>query len=295
MKGYRVPQLMVPWICGLKNQWLKLLWKRDNYPLSQFYNEVLGLSYDSASSPISMQDLIDICGDHEMWDLDEMTYDQVNKARGMVLSAGVDWGEGLDGAEKSPSGKPRPASYTVLTIGHYHTQHQYKVLAIKKFTGKEADPEYVVQFIATVCKNLGIQLVGVDWGHGWGVNNTLVRLLGPSHVVQFQHLHKLKQRLKWDPVGVRYHLQRNFMMSELFYDMTHGHVLFPRWKQFEPFSKDILAIYTEYNEQRREMKYDHRHAEPDDFFHSLLYCKLACDIMCGKSRRYTQIVEGSES
>jgi hypothetical protein len=224
-----------------------------------------------------------------MKDLNSTLNGIVNRAKGMVLTAGVDWGEGLDGSEKSPSGKIRPASYTVLTIGYYHTQNQFKVVAIKKFTGKEVDPEYVVSFIAKTCKNLGIQLVGVDWGHGWGVNNTLVRLLGGKHVVQFQHLPKLKERLKWDPVGVRYHLSRNFIMSEFFFDMKHGHIQFPKWSEFEPYSKDILAIYTEYNEFRREMKYDHRSAEPDDFFHSALYCRLASDIMTGKSRKYTQM------
>lgn len=287
MKGYRVPQLMVPWICGLYNQWLKLLWKRDNYPLSQFYNEVLGISYDCAASPITQSELIEICGDYSLWNLDQLTSDQINFGRGILLTAGVDWGEGLDGSEKSPSGKLRPASYTVLTLGYYHTNTQYKIVAIKKFTGKEVDPDYVVRYIAQVCKTLGIDLVGVDWGHGWGVNNQLVRLLGGDHVVQFQYLSKLKTKMRWDPMGYRYHLMRNFMMSELFYDMKHGNVLFPRWSEFEPFSKDILAIYTEYNEFRKEMKYDHRVSDPDDFFHSFLFGKLVADIQLGRANRFT--------
>lgn len=288
MKGYRVPQLMVPWICGLFSQWIKLLWKRDNYPISQFYNEVLGLSYDSASSPITQEELVSICGDHSFWDLDNLTYEQLNFGRGCLLTAGVDWGEGLDGSEKSPSGKLRPASYTVLTIGYYHTNNQFKVVAIKKFTGKEVDPDYVVKYIAQVCKALGIELVGVDWGHGWGVNNHLIRLLGGGNrVVQFQYLPKLKQKMKWDSLGFRYHLQRNFLMSELFYDMKHGNILFAKWTEFEPYSKDILAIYTEYNEYRKEMKYDHRISDPDDFFHSLLMSKLVADIQLGRTNRFT--------
>lgn len=286
--GYRIPQMMVPWIIGLKDQWLKLLWKRDNYPLSQFYNEVLGLSYDSASKPITRDELIDCCHDYSFWDSKTFTPEILHKAKTFILTAGVDWGEGNDGSERSPSGKIRNASYTILTIGHYHDQKHFKVLLIKKYTGKEAEPDFVVADIARICQQLSVKLVGVDWGHGWGVNNQLIRRLGPKTVVQYQYLPKLKLRMRWDPAGFRYHLMRNFMMSELFFDLKHGLVMFPKWTEYEPYAKDILAIYAEYAEYKREIKYDHRPSDPDDGFHSLLYAKLASDIYLGKSRRYTQ-------
>jgi len=286
IQGYRIPQLMVPWIVGTKSQWLKLLWKRDNYPFGQFSNEVLGLSYDSASKPITRDELINCCQGYDLWDPSNLG-PVLQQARSMILTAGIDWGEGNDGSEKSPSGKVRNASYTVLTIGCYLNQRQWAVKLVKKYVGREVEPEYVVGDICRIVGALGVKLVGVDWGHGWGVNNTLVRKLGPEHVVQYQYLPKLKQRMKWDPLGVRYHLQRNFMMSEFFYDMKHGHVAFPKWAQIEPYAKDILAIYAEYSEYRREVKYDHRPTDPDDFFHSAHYAKLTADILLGKSRRYT--------
>jgi hypothetical protein len=294
IQGYRIPQLMVPWICGIYDQWIRLLWKRDNYPIGQFYNEVLGLSYDSASKPITRDELIEICQTYDLWNLDELSPKILGASKKYQLTAGVDWGEGNDGSEKSPSGKIRNASYTVLTVGAYVDQKHWRVLGAKKYQGKDVDPDYVVKDIARICGTLGTRLVGVDWGHGWGVNNHLVRLLGANKVVQFQYLPKLKQRMKWDPLGFRYHLQRNFMMSELFFDMKHGFIQFPRWTQIEPYAKDILAIYAEYVEFRREIKYDHRPTDPDDFFHSLHYAKLASDIYTGKSRRYTQDVKSED-
>ena len=291
--GYRIPQLMVPWICGLPAQWEKLLWKRDNYPVGQFNNEVLGLSYDSATKPITRDKLIELCDDYDLWDPDNLQNHLVD-ARKSILTAGVDWGEGNDGSERSPSGKIRNASYTVLTIGTYLNQKTWAVKLVKKYTGREADPEFVVNDITRICQALGVTLCGVDWGHGWGVNNVLVRKLGANRVVQFQYLPKLKERMKWDSVGYRYHLQRNFMMSEFFFDMQHGHVRFPRWKQIEPYAKDVLAIYSEYIEYRREIRYDHRPSDPDDFFHSMHYAKLSSDIHFGKSRRYTQL-SGAEA
>lgn len=286
IKGYRIPQLMVPWICGLYAQWLKLLWKRDNYPFGQFYNEVLGLSYDSASKPITREELIECCRDYGLWDPANLGT-HIMEARRMNLTAGVDWGEGNDGSEKGPGGKLRNASYTVLTIGGYVNQKEWKAVLIKKYMGKEIEPDYIVKDITRICGALGVHLIGVDWGHGWGVNNHLIRLLGPKKVVQYQHLPKLKQKMKWDHVGFRYHLHRNFMMSELFFDIKQHFVQFPRWRDFEPYAKDILGIYAEYVEYRRELKYDHRPSDPDDFFHSLLYAKLTSDVYHGKSRRYT--------
>jgi hypothetical protein len=298
IQGYRIPQLMVPWIIGLKDQWIRLLWKRDNYPMGQFYNEVLGISYDSASKPITRNELIELCAPYDIWNADNLTPEIIQESHGLMLTAGVDWGEGNDGSEKSPTGKIRNASYTVLTIGAYLNQKTWAVKLVKKYEGREVDPDHVVKDIARICKTLNVQLVGVDWGHGWGVNNHLTRLMAPRQgqvidtvgkhkVVQFQYLPKLKQRMKWDPTGFRYHLSRNFMMSELFFDMKHGFIQFPRWTQIERYAKDILAIFAEYSEFRREMKYDHRSSDPDDWFHSLHYAKLASDILTGKSRRYT--------
>ena len=286
IQGYRIPQLMVPWICGLYEQWLKLLWKRDNYPYGQFANEVLGLSYDSASKPITRDEIIECCRDYSLWNPMNLNA-HVGESKRYQLTAGVDWGEGNDGSERSPTGKLRNASYTVLTIGGYINQKIWRPFLIKRYMGKEVEPDYVVKDIARLCNALGVSLCGVDWGHGWGVNNQLVRILGPKRVVQYQHLPKLKQKMKWDRIGMRYHLHRNFMMSELFFDIKQKFVEFPRWSEFETFAKDILGIYSEYVEYKREIKYDHRPSDPDDFFHSLLYAKLTSDVYLGKSRRFT--------
>lgn len=280
--GYRIPQLMVPWIISTYDQWIKLLWKRDNYPFGQFANEVLGISHDNASKPITRDQLIECCDpDHTLLP-DHPNHRQIEIARQHVLVAGVDWGEGNDGSELGPTGKKRNASYTVLTIGYYVDQRVFKYIYVKKFTGKETDPEHVVREVTRICNLLQVKLVGVDWGHGWGVNNQLVRLLKPDRVVQFQYLPKQKERMKWDPIGFKYQLLRNLIISEYFHSLKHGEIQFPKWSEFEVFSKDILAVYTEYSEYTREMKYDHRQSDPDDFLHSAIYCRMAGDIALGR-------------
>ena len=285
LQGYRIPQIMVPWIIRTYEQWERLLWKRDNYPLGQFYNEVLGLSYDSASKPITRAELIDCCDAAQKMLPDRPDAYALEAAKKMILIGGVDWGEGNDGSEKSPTGKLRTASYTVFTIGTYINQRQWKLVYTKKYTGSEVDPDYVVKDIARLCQIYNVRLVGADWGHGWGVNNHLIRILGPQRVVQFQYLPRQKEKLKWDPIGFKYQLQRNLIISEMFYSLKQKEIIFPAWSIMEPYAKDILAVFVEYVEFQRQMKYDHKPSDPDDFLHSLIYARLANDIFLGKKIR----------
>ena len=64
--------------------------------------------------------------------------------------------------------------------------------------------------------------------------------------------------MKWDPIGFKYQLQRHLILSEMFYALKHKHIVFPPWKEIEPYAKDILAVFVEYVEFQRQMKYDHR-------------------------------------
>lgn len=285
VQGYRIPQLMVPWIISTHDQWVRLLAKRDNYPFGQFANEVLGLSYDNASKPITRDQLIACCDPTHNMLKEFPTAEEAAHGRKFTLCAGVDWGEGNDGSEKSPTGKLRAASYTVLTIGTYVNQNQFKVMFVKKYVGAQVDPDFVVRDIARICQLYDVKLVGVDWGHGWGVNNHLVRILGPQKVVQFQYLPKQKERMKWDPIGMKYQLQRNLIISEMFYALRHQHIIFPAWKAIESYAKDILAVFVEYVEYQRQLKYDHRNSDPDDWLHSLIYSQTAANIYFGKKNK----------
>lgn len=280
--GYRIAQIMVPWIISTMDQWERLLWKRDNYPLGQFYNEVLGLSYDNASKPITRSELVALCNpEWRLWS-DKPNAHDIEQSKQYLICGGVDWGEGNDGSEKLPTGRLKNASYTILTLGAFIDQKTFRVFFVKKYTGAEVDPGYVVNDVAGICRMYGVRLLGVDWGHGWGVNNSLVRILGANRVVQFQYLPKQKEKIKWDPIGFKYQVMRNLIVSEMFHSLKSLELQFPAWSQMEVFFKDILAVFVEYIEYRREMKYDHRQSDPDDFLHSLIYARMAAAIDLGK-------------
>ena len=84
-EGFRIPQLMVPWI-----DWADILDKQRKYSRSKFYNEVLGLSYDSGVRPLTQADVKDNCNPK----LSMRYYKKVAekyKAQ-MPVFMGLDWG-----------------------------------------------------------------------------------------------------------------------------------------------------------------------------------------------------------
>jgi hypothetical protein len=215
-----------------------------------------------------------------MWS-SPLSPEAANDAKKYLLFAGVDWGEGRDGAGTTPSGKLAVASYTVLTIAGYDGK-KFRIFYVKKYTGKEIDPDFIVREINQFAQTINLRAVGVDYGHGWGVNNALIRMLGQKRVITFQHLDNLGVRRKWDERGMKFELNRNLLMSELFLLMKAQLVTFPSWEEYKPFAKDIMAIYAEYCEYARKIKFDHKPSEPDDAFHSLLYSWQAANIFLGR-------------
>lgn len=282
-KGYRIPQLMVPWIAEKGSEsWKTLVHEMETYPDSQFANEVLGLSYDNASKPITRADVLMNCD--AKWKFIEpfrVTQEDRHFLNRTVLFAGIDWGEGNDGTGKDVMGKIRNASYTVLTIGGFQAE-KFKVFYIKKYKGKEIDPDYIVKDVVKICTALGVKMIGSDWGHGWGVNNQLFRLYNPQRCVQFMYVDNQKEVRKWDPIGYKMQLMRNHAMSEIFIRFKEHNFIFPSITYWEEFAKDIFAISVEYREYERRLKYIHRPSDPDDFFHSLTYCLEAAKIFYGK-------------
>lgn len=283
--GYRIPQLMVPWIAKKDSDaWKEILYQMEHYPESQFYNEVLGISYDSASKPITRGDVLACCSVNNKLIEDPYHLSESDKVlcSRLALCAGVDWGEGNDGAGKDIMGRIKTASYTILTVGGFNSLEKYQIVYMKRYEGKEIDPEYIVQDVVKICFVLGVKMIGVDWGHGWGVNNKLFRMFGAKRCIQYMYVDQQKETRKWDAIGYKMQLMRNFVMSEIFFMFKEEKMLCPPLEKWEHFAKDMFNISVEYVEYQRKLRYIHRPSDPDDWFHSLLYSVETAKIYLGK-------------
>jgi hypothetical protein len=274
--GYRIAQLMTPWFNNNPTKWKEILWKYEHYARGLFFNEVLGISYDAASKPVTRTELIACCSSKHPFKTSPDVY-----TRSLQVFAGVDWGEGSDGSERGMKGRLKNASYTVLTIGAYIDPKHFYVMYMKRYTGEEAMPSNCVKDIIQTCNLFNVSCIGVDWGFGWGTNEQLEQAFGFRKVVKFQYVGMQKERKKFDPIGIKYQLGRTETMSDFFADLKRQLFVFPPWEIMQGFLQDIEHIHSEYG-HAGQLKYDHRPSEPDDAAHSIILCREAANNFYGK-------------
>jgi Phage terminase large subunit (GpA) len=256
-EGYRIPQLMVPWL-----NWGEIYDKYIKYPRSQFYNEVLGMSYDSGTRPLTRQDVMDNC--NPAMAMDEHSLVALKGALGVTspVYAGIDWGTG-------------EGSYSVMSLGAY-MHGFFQIFYIHRFEGQEIEPPMQLGLIEQLIRYWDVKLVGCDYGGGFDRNDSLSRTFGRQRIVKYQYSQP-GQKVKWEEGLNRFLVHRTEVMSDIFNAIKRRDVLrFPRWEQFEdPFAKDMLSIFSEYNEVQRQVQYKHAPDATDDSFHSILLCFLA--------------------
>ncbi len=264
-EGYRIPQLMVPW-----KAWSEILLDYKRYPRDKFYNEVLGISYDSGLRPLTRGQMKDCCNsDVSMHETHVETYR--NLSYGQPVFAGIDWGTGEH-------------SYTVISLGTYINQ-VFRIFFIHRFEGEDVDPPRQLARIDELIKYFNVKLVGADYGGGYDRNDHLVRKIGPKRLQKFQYMANFNKKVAYDPKLGRWKLARTEVMSDVFnaikrVDQGRRVIEFPNWEEFkEPYAQDCLNIYSEYNKSLRKIQYKHSIDKPDDAFHSILYCWLGSMIL----------------
>jgi hypothetical protein len=264
VEGYRVPQLITTWVPwhGENGIWDKYT----SYSKEKFYNEVLALSYDNATCPITLEEMMAVCDPNFKM---IQARNERARAKALVIAAGIDWGTGQD-----------DCSYTVLNIGGFMPDGRFILLFSKRFSGLESDPEYQIAAIIRYLQAFKIDVVGVDWGLGFGMNSRIAKAVGEDKVHVFFNSDNQKEPMKWDPKGERWTLSRTTVMTDMFKYLKTKQVILPRWDEIKDLCADALNIFVDYNTRSGSivMRYDHVPNKPDDWFHSLIYCYLAAVI-----------------
>lgn len=255
-EGYRIPQLMVPWI-----EWTNILHKHHTMSRAAFFNEVLGLSYDSGSRPLVKQDIIDNCREGMKMDAETLNAIKSSLGGSSPVFAGIDWGSGEN-------------SYTVLSLGAYLNE-RFTIFYIHRFEGAETEPLIQHDLIEQILRQWNVTLAGCDYGGGLHSNDFLQRKFGKEKIVKYQYSQP-SVKVRWEPDLHRYLVHRTEIMSDVFNAIKRRNVLsFIDWSQFqEPFGNDMLNIFSEFNEQQRQIQYKKSPDCTDDSFHSILLCFL---------------------
>jgi hypothetical protein len=258
-ESYRIPQLIVPWL-----DWAELLYNYEHYPRNKFYNECLGISFDTGLRPLTQAEIRACSNEHvHLGDVEKYR----TLAYGQDVFAGIDWGTG-------------ESSYTVLCLGTYMAD-KFRIFYIHRFVGEETEPDVQLARIEQILRVFNVRLIGVDYGGGFHPNSFLLRKFGPERLQKYQYVARLNKKLRWDAKLGRWLAHRTEVMSAVFSAIKRGTILeFPRWRDFrQPFAQDLLNIHSEYNETLRMIQYDHAPGRPDDSFHAILYCFLVSMIV----------------
>jgi hypothetical protein len=248
-EGFRIPQVMCPWV-----DWSNILDKRKRYSNAQFFNEVLGLGYDSGEKPINKDTLMAACtgGDMDA---------AVGIARKNQTYMGIDWGTGEN-------------SYTVVVVGGY-VKSRFRFFYLKRFEGVAAEPENTMREINALINKYSPRVIGVDFGGGFDRNDQLIRNHGIRRIARYQYVNTRK--IYFDKSLHRFMVNRTEALMAIINALNRGDTFtFPCWEQFRsPFAEDLLAIFTEYNEARRTTVVNRTPGTTDDTLHAITYCFLA--------------------
>lgn len=256
-EGFRIPQIMVPWI-----PWSEILQNQLTYPRAKFHNEVLGLSYDSGTRPLTRKDVMDNCDPNIR--LDEAFQEKIKRhlAGTYPIYAGIDWGTGEN-------------TFTVMALGTY-LQDRFTIFRIHRFEGRDSEPDVMLDTVMNDIDRWTVRRVGADYGGGFWPNDKLLNRFGWERIVKYQYSTP-NAKVKWEDGLKRYLVNRTEVMSDIFNAIKKRTVFrFPMWEHFQnPFGNDMLNIFSEFNEQRRENVYKKSPSSTDDSFHAIALCFLA--------------------
>lgn len=262
--GYRMPQIItsfVPWKYNKDGYVdpLSIWHKFKTYPESLFYNEVLGLPYDNATQPITALEIKACC----LPDRRNMSH-VPDLLRQTPLVAGIDWGNYGPGT-------------TVLVIGGVW-KHKIHVVYIKRFMGKAN--ELVENEIYAICRAMGVKVANADFRGGWGPNINMRRWMQHQFCTTDYATAPGSSRMTVSDKTGSIIVNRTGYISEVLSAIKLRQYAFPRWEDWEPFSKDFTNVFVDVD-KTGAIKYDHRPDKPDDALHALLYMTVGLERVYG--------------
>lgn len=270
VRGFHIPQLILPRNNEVQARWDRILYKYENYDDTRFRNEVLGISDAIGTRLVSKQDLIDLCRNYQIsWEPNDKIFNNVK-----LCVAGVDWSGG---------GSSQYTSRTVVHIWGLLPDGRLKTMYYHVFATN--NPAQDVMDVIEICEKYNVQMVVGDAGVGAVPNSMLVNALGAHRVVQAQY-GSLSKLIKWNGRD-RYMVDRTAAIDTMMLKYKKGGVIFANERQMAQAIDDILAEYEEVTKTGQGKKiWSHSPLVPDDCLHAQVFGWLAMDIITHKIEFY---------
>ena len=253
LKGYRICHAMLP---QDEKGWGDILDKRATYPDQQFFNEVLGFSYENANQICSKDSVMACCSNSRRngeWP-PEWVFTQ-------GLAAGIDWG--------GPG-----MSQTVMTIGFF-VDDVYRIIYMRNFRDFQGTRDEIIDEIVRVLREWNIQFCGVDYAVGIKENTDLQSRVYPHcKIIPLMNHGTQRQTAVLDKKARCYIINRTKTLSQIFNLISKKQLEFFCETDMEEYVDGFTYTFADYNSRTGALTYDHPPNKPDDELHSLNYAYL---------------------
>lgn len=264
-KGFRISQLMVPWISAED-----IYGKMTSYSPDKFYNEVLGRSYENSEKPFNPLTLGRMTANNLTLLKSGLEGHFFNVPKFM----GIDWGTG----EKS---------YTVVKIYAYNEDSKFQLIYIKRFEpgeislGDQEYEDYEVNVVSSLMETYQVAYCIADWGFGYEQGKKLKNRFG-SRFDMCYYSFSQKAEQSYQPNQNRWVVNRTETIRK-YIDAAKKKrtIIWPGADKpnYMWLIDHHLAEQIEYrssaNGKSEEMMYTHPDGQPDDGLHSGVYAYLA--------------------
>jgi hypothetical protein len=269
--GWHVPQTIVKARICPHDRYLEKIYNKlhgvRKYSLAKFHNEVMGISVEMGSSPISPQQIRDASN------LDFGATKSFRMGEYAGFGGGVDWG----GSEQT--------SFTVGTLIGWHRSGVFHVLNAIRPTGVPENERHlpIAHFFAQNFRQRGgiLPSIFADGEFVGRVQNKNLQQVGQVPVGSV-HYGTIKRLYIAHPNN-QFIVDRTTILYIVFSLVKAGLLRFPMGDGFATFTEDLKAVYIEEVETPRGtiQRYQRYASQADDFLHTLGYALLSCSIPLG--------------
>jgi len=250
IKGFHIPQIIIPNHTENPKKWDILLDRFESWPSNKFNNEIMALSDSVGTRLIERSDLEKLCG---QYDISRIPDKKLLKDVEFVV-AGIDWsGGGKTGISR-----------TVVSIFGVIPNMKVKLLYYKVY--QVEDPTTSLDDIADVLSAYNVRLVMGDHGEGALANGMLMHKLGRHRVGQFQY-GSFNKPVRVDPISGIYQLDKTTVIDNYFKFIKDEAVIFPNAVDSKVAFDDIMNEFSEVTTMGKKI-WLHSPSVSDDSLHS---------------------------
>jgi len=260
MNVYRICQPMEP-SADLSDATRKL--STGQYSLTRYRNEVWARPHQHSSQPLTRDMIKACCMDQQFGWKYRMNYDDSRKLCGSMgkVMMGVDWGAGTE------------ESHTLAIVGGYFRGKPTVAFAERVGVvgnGLNSVENEEIERVKGLHDDYGVDVMGCDFGLGYGRNMSLIKAYGLRRVKRIMLLNQ-SSMWKFDNDEIYFKISKSLFYDKVIDLIKRKQIVLPNWEDFaKPYAEDMTNIRREGGDGTA-VRFFRPSGKPDDTFSALVF------------------------